>query len=212
MPLVIDIETVGREPEALPPRALSVLFSRVNAPDLPAEELARRQEELVQRFALDPVTGRVVCIGLLDVDSGATETFCGRDETRLLELFWDKLGSLRPELFVTFNGKSFDFPYLNIRSALLEVPPSVPLPIKPFSVTPHFDVREVLASGERGRSGSLDFFAAIFGLPSPKAKLDGARVGEAFLEGRFEEIQEYCLADCRATAGLYRRLKPYYFW
>jgi predicted PolB exonuclease-like 3'-5' exonuclease len=40
--------------------------------------------------------------------------------------------------------------------------------------------------------------------------MDGSQVGEAFEQGRLEEIARYCLADCRATAALYQRLKPYY--
>ncbi len=40
--------------------------------------------------------------------------------------------------------------------------------------------------------------------------MDGSLVGQAYAEGRIEEIERYCLADCRATLALYRRLKPFY--
>ena len=34
--------------------------------------------------------------------------------------------------------------------------------------------------------------------------------GEYFKAGKLEEIAQYCLADCRATAALYLKLKNYY--
>ena len=132
------------------------------------------------------------------------------EEKSLLASFWEILERARYDLFVTFNGKSFDFPFINIRSAILEVPPTMVLPIRPFTLRPHFDVREVLAGNERHRRGSLDYFCAIFGIPSPKEHMNGAAVGEAYKQGRLEDIAQYCLADCRATGALYERIKPYY--
>jgi predicted PolB exonuclease-like 3'-5' exonuclease len=41
-------------------------------------------------------------------------------------------------------------------------------------------------------------------------EMDGSLVGQAFAEGRIQEIERYCLADCRATLELYRRLKAFY--
>ena len=210
MALVIDIETVGQEPGSLAPRALEILFQRLKDGEPDSDELERRKRALVERFGLDPATGRIVCIGLLDLPRGWEKALCGNDEKRLLVDFWEWLRQFPPELFVTFNGKSFDFPFINLRSALLQLTPSLPLPTRPYATSPHFDVREVLSAGDRSRPGTLEFFCTIFGIASPKATLAGAQIGEAFRAGRLEEIAAYCLADCRATAALYERLKPFY--
>jgi hypothetical protein len=210
MALVVDIETVGQEPDRLPPRALEILFQRLEEGQPDEEEVERRRRALVERFGLDPATGRIVCIGLLDLTRGREQTLCGKDERDLLLRFWEWLRQWPPDLFVTFNGKSFDFPFINLRSAVLNVPPSLLLPTRPHLTRPHFDVREVLAAGDRSRPGTLDFFCAVFGIASPKLELDGSRMGEAFRQERLEEIAAYCLADCRATAALYQRLKPFY--
>ena len=111
---------------------------------------------------------------------------------------------------MTFNGKRFDFPYLIIRSAIMQVSPSLTLPIEPGSTHPHFDVYEVLAGNPRHRKGNLDYFTDVFGFPSPKQELDGSQVSDAFREGRIEDIARYCLADCHATADLYGRLKAFF--
>jgi DNA polymerase elongation subunit (family B) len=208
--LVIDIETVGRAPDEIPPRALDYIYRSLSRANSSEEEVEARRKELVGRFSLDPTTGTIVCIGLLETESGEEKALTDRDERELLMSFWQWLEETKPERFVTFNGKSFDFPYINIRSAILEVPPSKPLPVRRFTTHPHFDVREVFAGSERHRRGNLDYFCAIFGIPSPKENLDGAAVGQAYREGLIDEIARYCLADCHATAALYERLKPYF--
>jgi predicted PolB exonuclease-like 3'-5' exonuclease len=208
--LVIDIETVGQSPDDVPPRALDYLYSSLKRDNPSAEEWEERRNDLVGRFSLDPTTGSVVCIGLVDTESGEERALTEGDERELLASFWHWIEKEKPERFVTFNGKSFDFPYINIRSAILEVPPSMPLPIRRFTTHPHFDVREVVAGNERHRRGNLDYFCAIFGIASPKQHLDGARVGQAHKEGRIDAIARYCLDDCHATAALYERLKAYY--
>jgi DNA polymerase elongation subunit (family B) len=208
--LVIDIETVGQSPDEIPPRARDYVFRSLSRDNPNEEEMEARRKELVGRFSLDPTTGRIVCIGLVDTESGEDKTLSQIDERDLLTSFWRFLEARKPDRFVTFNGKSFDFPYINIRSAILEIPPSMVLPTGRYATHPHFDVREALAGYERHRRGNLDYFCSVFGIPSPKENLNGAAVGKAYREGRLDEIARYCLADCHATAALYERLKPYW--
>jgi len=210
MPLVVDIETVGQDEDRIPARALEILFRGLQHPEASEEENQARRQEAIDRFGLDPTTGRIVCIGLLDAESSRREAYYGTDEKTLITSFWQFLDRTRPQLFVTFNGKSFDFPYINIRSAVLEIAPTMPLPTRRYTTQPHFDVREVLAGNERHRRGTLDYFCAIFGIPSPKSELDGAHIGDAFRAGRHQQIGRYCLEDCHATAALYERLKPFF--
>ncbi len=210
MALVIDIETVSQGQADIPPRALDILFRSLRHQEGSEEEIEARKKEMVDRFGLDPTTGRIVCIGLLDAESETKEAYYGTDDRVVLTSFWEYVARTQPDLFVTFNGKSFDFPYINIRSAILEISPSVPLPTRRYTTSPHFDVREVLAGYDRHRRGTLDYFCAIFGIPSPKTELSGSQIGKAFEEGRHEEIGRYCLADCQATARLYQKLKGFY--
>ncbi len=207
MAIVLDIETIGQPVEEIPERALDYLFRGLerDAPD--PVELERRREELLSRLGLDPTTGRIVCIGVIDTETPFERTFAQSDEKELLESFWRWLDGARPTLFVTFNGRRFDVPYLNIRSAIHGIEPAYSIPLGWSS---HFDVREALEGDDKRRRGSLDYFCAVFGVPSPKMEMDGSLVGQAYAEGRIEDIARYCLADCRATLDLYRRLKPFY--
>jgi predicted PolB exonuclease-like 3'-5' exonuclease len=207
MAIVLDIETVGQSAEDIPERALDYLYRSLERDGPDPEEVERRRQDLLSRLGLDPTTGRVVCIGVLDSESSFERTFAEPDEKTLLESFWTWLEGARPSLFVTFNGRRFDVPYLSIRSAIHGIEPAFPIPMSPGS---HFDVREALEGDDKRRRGSLDYFCAIFGVPSPKMEMDGTLVGQAYAEGRIEDIERYCLADCRATLDLYRRLRPFY--
>jgi hypothetical protein len=208
--VALDVETVGRKVEEIPERALDYLLKALERDSPPPEELERRRLELFERFGLDPTTGRIVCVGVCGVETAFERAFTDRPEKELLLSFWRWLGKARPELVVTFNGKRFDVPFLNLRSAIHGLEPAVVIPAEPGSRSPHFDVREVLEGDDRRRRGSLDYFCSVFGLPSPKERMDGSLVEQAYGEGRVEDIARYCLSDCRATAALYSRLKPYY--
>ena len=201
--LVVDIETVGQDLEQIPARAREILLN---------VETEEDRKRVLDHLGLDPCTGRIICIGVYWIELDKARAYCQADERELLANFWADLGQIRPYRFVTFNGKSFDFPYINIRSAIMEVPipRDVQLDTRRFSTERHFDVREALTNYERYKKGTLEFFCEIFGVPSPKNGIDGSKVGDFFKAGRLEEIAHYCLADCRATAALYERLKMYY--
>ncbi len=129
MAIVLDIETVGRPVEEIPDRALEYLFRGLerDAPD--PVELERRREELISRLGLDPTTGRIICIGVVDSETEVEQMFSHADEKELLSSFWVWLETARPTLFVSFNGRRFDVPYLNIRSAIHGIEPAYPIPL-----------------------------------------------------------------------------------
>jgi DNA polymerase elongation subunit (family B) len=201
--LVIDIETVGQEPETIPARAKEILLN-VDTPE--------DQERILGSLGLDPCTGRIICIGVHWIELDRSRVYCQPDERELLANFWSDIGHIRPQRFVTFNGKSFDFPYINIRSAIsaVPIPRDVLLDTRRFSTDRHFDVREVLTNYDRYRKGTLEFFCEIFGVPSPKNGINGSNVGDYFRAGKLDEIAKYCLADCKATGELYLKLRNYY--
>jgi len=212
MTLVLDIETVGQPVESIPPRALDYLWKSLAREAPEPEDLERRREEMIARFGLDPTTGRVIVVGLLELESRAETVFADESELELLTRFWSWLAenASRHERYVTFNGKRFDVPFLNVRSAIHAIVPQVVIPASPLTTRPHFDVREVFEGNERRRRGSLDYFTAIFGLRSPKLAMDGSGVADAYAQGRLDDIVQYCLDDCRATAAIYERLAPFY--
>jgi predicted PolB exonuclease-like 3'-5' exonuclease len=143
-------------------------------------------------------------------DAGPVEFVPCMDEAEMLTAFWDV--ARHYETIVTFNGRSFDVPFMYLRSALLNVPISRKdwLGYR-YQTDPHCDLAEQFTFyGVSGREGAarrfnLDFYCKAFGIESPKAMgVTGMDVGNLMQEGRYREIAEYCLRDVRATVLLYQ--------
>lgn len=231
--LVFDIETSALPLENFDEARLEYLFREAERqPDDVAKALKR--SEIQQQFNLWPFTAQVVCIAMVNADtgrgqvlfqsddfeeegggggggSGAGVEFAPQmDESELLTAFWDV--ARRYDSIVTFNGRGFDVPFLYLRSALLNVPISRKdwLGYR-FQTDPHCDLAEQFTfynvSGKDGaaRRFNLDFYCRAFGIPSPKAEgITGRDVNDLLAEGRHRDIAEYCLRDVKATAELYR--------
>jgi 3'-5' exonuclease len=228
--LVFDIETSALPLENFDDVQQEYLFR--DAGKL-SDELARktRQAEIQQQMSLWPLTARVICIAMLNLDScrgqvlfladdfepdadeaGAVEFVPCVDEIELLTAFWDV--AKHYESIITFNGRSFDVPFVYLRSALLNVPISRKdwLGYR-FQTEPHCDLAEQLTfynvSGREGaaRRFNLDFYCKAFGIDSPKSHgVSGVDVARLLAAGRYREIAEYCLRDVQAT------LRMYQFW
>lgn len=226
--LVFDIETSAMPLEQFDEAQQEYLFRE--AEKLPDEaDRARRRAEIYQQFNLWPFTAQIVCIAMVNADSGKgqvlyqaedfEEESCTPegvefapqvDEPELLTAFWDV--AKRYDQVVTFNGRGFDVPFLYLRSALL----NVPITRKDwlgyrYQTEPHCDLAEQFTfynvSGRDGaaRKFNLDFYCRAFGIPSPKAQgVTGADVNDLLAAGEYRQIAEYCLRDVEATVRLYQ--------
>jgi DNA polymerase elongation subunit (family B) len=224
--LVFDIET-----NALPLGAFDamqqeyLLRDSERFPEGPQRDA--RRAELERQMSLCPLTAQVVCIAMVNADSGRGQVLHlaedyepedeaevkfvpYADESELLHDFWEL--AKRYDHIVTFNGRGFDVPFLYLRSALLAVPISRKdwLGYR-FQTEPHCDLAEQLTFyGVTGRDGAcrrfnLDFYCKAFGIASPKAQgVTGMDIGSMVAGGRFRDIAEYCLRDVRATVELHR--------
>lgn len=226
--MVFDIETTAQPLENFDEAQQEYLFRDArNQPDEVSSE--KKRQSIAHLFGLWPLTGQVVCIGMLNpqTDRGKVlyladdfeddppageqiEYLVYPDEGELLSHFWEM--ALKFDTFITFNGRNFDIPYLYMRSALLNVPISHKnwLGYR-YSASPHCDLLEQLtfygAGGKMGacRPFNLDFYCKAFGIPSPKAHgVTGSDIARMIQESRFREIAEYCIGDVRATAELYK--------
>jgi 3'-5' exonuclease len=226
--LVFDIETSALPLGQFDAVQQEYLFREAESLPDPAARLARRQE-IQRQFSLWPLTGQVVCIAMLNVDSSrgkvlfvaedseperdfptAVEFTPCADEGELLVEFWEV--AQHYDSIVTFNGRGFDVPFIYLRSAILNVPVSRKdwLGYR-YQTEPHCDLLEQLTFyGVSGREGAarrfnLDFYCKAFGIPSPKAGgITGHDVTRLMNEGRGREIATYCLGDVQATVDLYK--------
>jgi len=148
-----------------------------------------RQTEL-DRAGLYPVTGQVVCIGMLGRGAGSTNTLLTRrqrSERQMLSDFWETVRAF--DRIVTFNGRSFDVPFLLVRSAILGVVPGrFDLLGYRFAHHPHCDLLEQLTGYGATRKFPLELYCKAFGITSSKANGGGAEVAKWFAAGEHERL------------------------
>src|ERR1700753_1092122 len=225
--LVFDIETSALPIEMFDEAQQEYLFRETEKIEDAVAKQAKR-EEITRFMSLWPFTSQVVCIAMLNSESGRGQTIflaedfedaaeagpvefvpCA-DEAELLTAFWDV--AKHYDSVVTFNGRGFDVPFIYLRSAVLNVPISRKdwLGYR-YQTDPHCDLAEQLTfynvSGRDGaaRKFNLDFYCKAFGIESPKSHgVTGMDVTNMLAEGRFREIAEYCLRDVKATVLLYQ--------
>jgi 3'-5' exonuclease len=226
--IIFDIETVGEDFDELDETTQESLTHWIEREAKDEAEYKRMVEDLKNRLGFSPLTGEIVALGVLDpdTDQGAVyfqapgqsikETAEGSvkikqlTEKEILEQFWRLAESV--SIFVTFNGRSFDVPFINIRSAIWGVRPTKDLmrgrylyQQNPNAV--HIDLQDQLAYyGAMWKKGSLHLWSRAFGIKSPKSDgVTGDDVGKLFKEKKFLDIARYNIGDLNATRDLFKK-------
>ena len=217
--LIFDIETVGVEFDSLDDKAKEFLLFYAESP----EEI----ENVKNGLGFSPLTGEVVAIGILnpDTDKGAVYFQAGKNvekkegkdvlyvpcssEKEVLEHFWES--ATHYNQFITFNGHSFDCPFVTIRSAILKIKPTKGLIHNRYYDNPHLDLYDRLTNfGAVRFKRSLHMWCQAFGIASPKANgVSGDDVAQLYKNKEYLKIAKYCFDDIKATKELYRYWEKY---
>src|ERR1044071_5463556 len=202
--LVIDIETVGIPWEEHDPYVREYLIKGLSDGDA---------EEAKRSGGLSPFRGRIIAIGVINIDDGRScafyevpgqqdvrvekaglRTYISRTEKQILEKFWDWFES--DSRFIAFNGRQFDGPFLMIRSAIHGLAPKRDLVGNRYRFHPNCDLREGLnfngTLNPRQTRFNLDLACKTFGIVSSKTEgMDGRAVETFYRAGRHEDIAVY---------------------
>lgn len=216
--LIFDIETVGADFDSFDTQTQEYLLKYARSP----EEIDQVREGL----GFSPLTGEIVAIGILnpDTDRGGvyfqspnveleqTEEenvqYIPCSEKEILQNFWDIIAHY--DRFITFNGRSFDCPFIMIRSAVNKVKPTKNLMPNRY-YDEHIDLYDRLGFfGAVRRTMSLHMWCRALGIKSPKEDgVTGYQVADLFKSDRYLEIAKYCFGDLRATSKLYEYWEKY---
>lgn len=225
--MVFDIETVSPDFESLDSETKAYLIERIEKdprnhsnPD-PVETQAKNA--LVNAWGLN----KVICIGIRRTDKAAGILLQESAEIQehkacegyavlfgpekyLLEQFWQRVKAayLEDLRLVSFFGEGFDLPNLIIRSAMNGVTPTVFTMSGRYArkTSFHLDLDNVLSFKGIGKHFSLDYWCRRFEVNSPKDSMKGSMVGQAYRDGKIDEIGAYCMKDTFATMELYKKL------
>ncbi len=230
--LIFDIETVGEDFDGLDTTTQDVLTRWIKKEADDEDEYKKLLEDLKNGLGFSALTGEIVAIGVLDYEKDKAVVYFqapGADliaseesgvklkpmpEKEMLENFWS--GVKEYQEFISFNGRSFDVPFLMIRSAIHDIRPSKDLMSNRYLNSQKFDAKHIdlldqlTFYGAVRRKGSLHLWSRAFGIKSPKAEgITGDDVGPLFKARRFLEIAEYNLGDLQATKELYEYWEKY---
>lgn len=132
-------------------------------------------------------------------------------EEKLVREFWSRVERFKGCL-VTFNGRHFDLPVLELAALRygVAVPNYFAEPNSPryrYAEARHLDLYELLTNyGAVRLRGGLDLLLKMIGMPG-KGAIDGARVQELYEAGRMDEIHRYCRSDVIQTYFLLLRVE-----
>ncbi len=204
--LVFDVESV----------ADGALLARVRYPREslePAQAIARYRQELQADFGTDfiPYTYQVpistvvakvdVAFHLLDIVALDEPAYRSPVITKDFWRGWEYYE--RPTL-VTFNGRSFDLPLMELAAFRYGI--SVPTwfaesgkswdqPRNRYNVQSHLDLHELLVNfGATRFNGGLNLAANLLGKPG-KIDVQGYMVQDLYDQGELQQINDYCRCD-----------------
>jgi 3'-5' exonuclease len=230
--LVFDLETCGDNFEDYPKKMQDYLWQ--------FSETEEKKLEVINQLAFNPLTARIVAIGMIhfNLDKGCvfinTENddrgtldfsinhpntvYLNGNETEIITKFWDIIRRRNINMFVTFNGREFDCPFLMLRSIYHKIKPSFNLMEgSDFNYKSyHIDLlKEFTFNTHSGRGArrkfTLDFYCQKFGIKSPKSEgINGSMIGELYKNKRFQEIADYCMSDVIAETELFRFWNEYF--
>jgi len=216
--LVFDVESVA-DPE---------LVARLRYPGEsvePAEAVRRYRAELMEKYQSDfiPYTYQIpiaVAVAKVGADFRLIDlVLLDEPEFRphvMVENFWRGWKKYRRPTLVSFNGRTFDIPLLELAAFRFGV--SVPAWFRPggttfdqprnrYNIQSHLDLCELLTNfGSTRFNGGLNLAANLLGKPG-KMDVQGDMVQDMYDAGRLAEINDYCRCDVLDTYFVFLRTR-----
>ncbi len=190
----------------------------------PAEAVRRYRAELMAKYESDfvPYSFQIpiaVAVGKVAADF-RLEDVVVLDEPRfrphvITENFWRGWEAYHRPTLVSFNGRGFDIPLLELAAFRygISVPgwfqggKSFDQPRSRYNVAAHLDLCELLTNfGSTRFTGGLNLAANLLGKPG-KMNVQGDMVQDMYDAGRLSEINDYCRCDVLDTYFVFLRTR-----
>ncbi len=208
---IVDIETrIAKD------LVRAVYFPHVEISEGEAYEQARQQLRAEQGNDFFPLSFHIpisIVVGQVNDDRSlaAVETLQESDysEEAIVRVFWQRLERF-PGALVTFNGRNFDLPVLELQA--LKYGCAAPRYFggkarNRYAEEGHYDLYDFLTNfGAHRLRGGFNVLAKMIGLPG-KTEIDGSMVQQLWEDGRLADIHRYCRHDVIQTYFLFLRVE-----
>ena len=216
--LVFDIESIADAP----------LVAKLRYPGQslePAESVRRYRAELMEKFESDfiPYTFQMpisVVVGKVAADFRLIDVVVLDDPQFrphvITENFWRGWEKYRRPTLVSFNGRGFDLPLMELTAFRygLSLPGWFQSTGKPseqlrnrYNTAAHIDLCELLTNfGSTRFNGGLNLAANLIGKPG-KMDVQGNMVQDLYDQGKLAEINDYCRCDVLDTYFVFLRTR-----
>lgn len=171
-----------------------------------AAYIEAKQQEQIERAALDADYGKIIALGYKVDDQpveAALVTSVGLREIDVLHLFWGLLAEQRGEC-CGYNIIGFDLPYILRRSFALGAKPKALPDLRKYQTYPVCDLMGILYNW--GSAKGLKFVAERYGLEDLLPDLDGSQVKDMDCE----TLATYVKNDVMLVYRLYQKMSGVY--
>jgi predicted PolB exonuclease-like 3'-5' exonuclease len=189
----------------------------------PEQAIARYRSELMEKYESDfiPYTFQIpvsVAVAKVAGDFSLLDLVV-LDEPQfrphvITEKFWRGWTAYKRPTLVTFNGRTFDVPLLELAAFRYGIElkdwfaanaKSYEQPRNRYNITTHLDVHDLLTNfGATRFTGGLNLAASLLGKPG-KMTIQGYMVQDMYHQGRLAEINDYCRCDVLDTYFVFLR-------
>src|SRR5262245_37938335 len=208
---IVDIET--RIEKTL---VRAVYFPHTNITDEEAYQQVRQRLQQEQGSDFFPLSFHVpisIAVGQVNEERvlTAVEAIHENDysEEALVRSFWQRFERF-PGTLVTFNGRNFDLPVLELQALKYGCTAQRYFSSKArnrYAEEGHYDLYDFLTNyGAHRLRGGFNVLAKLIGLPG-KMEIDGSMVQQLWEEGRLADIHRYCRQDVMQTYFLFLRVE-----
>ncbi len=213
MRLFLDIETLPADWDAdtIAAKVRADVPANYKSDEAIAKWIAENGDKAHRATALDPLQGRILCIGYAFDEEPVRVAYSatGGAGALLDELYaairaHDGRAIARP-IWVGHSIAGFDVPWIKMHALRLRHPLSDRIPFEKWGKG--LDDTKEMASVTDPRNGrKLADLCRFFGIEGKGEGLDGSKVYDAWLNNEHEKISRYCAQDVAMTRDLYRVL------
>lgn len=161
--------------------------------------------EVWSRTALDPMHGRVYCIGYA-INNEVPVVICEENEKDTLDKFREVVCREKYDAFVAHNGNGFDFPFLRTRALKHKNYPLAQTLYAKSRWDERFEDTLEMWPSTKSSSRSMKSILEFLSVDRKDNPIEGKDVYKAYEDGRCQDIIDHCRADVAELRTVHRAL------